>query len=230
MNKILNIIKYIFLIISLILTTIYLKEFHITSIYFLTYLVFILLFTYISIKDLLKKNKTSNRYNILCIIVLLLISFIFYRTLYDNSLIYNSSYYMDLIKQNVTNYNDIKDNLKYQVSCYLEQNTICFIILLLSLILYRKIDINKKENSKYSLISLICLILSVISIIPTISIPSNNNIYEIILYLLFTITLIIVEIISLIKNNHKKREWIIYISFIFNLFALIFILAAFKNL
>lgn len=230
MNKILNIIKYIFLIISLILTTIYLKEFHITSIYFLTYLVFILLFTYISIKDLLKKNKTSNRYNILCIIVLLLISFIFYRTLYDNSLIYNSSYYMDLIKQNVTNYNDIKDNLKYQVSCYLEQNTICFIILLLSLILYRKIDINKKENSKYSLISLICLILSVISIIPTINIPSNNNIYEIILYLLFTITLIIVEIISLIKNNHKKREWIIYISFIFNLFALIFILATFKNL
>lgn len=230
MNKILNIIKYIFLIISLILTTIYLKEFHITSIYFLTYLVFILLFTYISIKDLIKKNKTSNRYNILCIIVLLLISFIFYRTLYDNSLIYNSSYYMDLIKQNVTNYNDIKDNLKYQVSCYLEQNTICFIILLLSLILYRKIDINKKENSKYSLISLICLILSVISIIPTINIPSNNNIYEIILYLLFTITLIIVEIISLIKNNHKKREWIIYISFIFNLFALIFILATFKNL
>ena len=230
MNKILNIIKNIFLIISLILTTIYLKEFHITSIYFLTYLVFILLFTYISIKDLLKKNKTSNRYNILCIIVLLLISFIFYRTLYDNSLIYNSSYYMDLIKQNVTNYNDIKDNLKYQVSCYLEQNTICFIILLLSLILYRKIDINKKENSKYSLISLICLILSVISIIPTINIPSNNNIYEIILYLLFTITLIIVEIISLIKNNHKKREWIIYISFIFNLFALIFILATFKNL
>ena len=65
-------------------------------------------------------------------------------------------------------------------------------------------------------------IISIISIIPTINCFTGDiNPYK---YLIFTIIILGIEIFFLIKDNNKKREWPIYISWLFNLFALISII------
>ena len=221
MNKILEIIKNIILI---LLTLLIIKYTMIYSDYIaLGYILFFALFILtliITIKDYIKKEKIQKNktYLIIQIITYSIISFIFIRALYDKSFIYNS-------KQHVEEYLKIYpteiDLLKQYNALYLYQNMIYFIILLTLSLIYRKINI-EKTNSKYNTITLICMLLSIISIIPTLQCLSGDT--NLISYLFFTLLLIPIEIYRLIKDNHKKREWPIYVSWLFNLFAIIAII------
>ena len=111
--------------------------------------------------------------------------------------------------------------LKTSTIFYLLQNINYFIGLLVLLLIYRKINMEHKE-SKYNTITLTTLIISITSIIPSLNCLSGD--INPIKYLIFTITLISIETYRLIKDNHKCREWPIYVSWLFNMFAIITII------
>ena len=217
MNKTIELIKNILLILLTLLIIKYTTLFH--DYVTLEYIIFLALFSLtltITIKDYIKKNKIQKdkTYQLITIISLSIISFIFIRTLYDKSFVYNSKQYVEeYLKNNPTEIDFLK---QYNV-LYLYQNMIYFITLLSLTLIYRKINM-KKQESKYNTTTLICMLLSIISIIPSLQCLTGD--INPIKYLLFTLILIGVEIYRLIKDNHKKREWPIYISWIFNTFAL----------
>lgn len=221
MNKTMELIKNILLILLTLLIIKYITIFH--DYVTLEYIIFLSLFILtliITIKDYIKKNKIQKdkTYLLISIISLSIISFIFIRTLYDKSFIYNSKQYVEeYLKNNPTEIDFLK---QYNV-LYLYQNMIYFIILLSLTLIYRKINMEKQE-SKYNTITLICMLLSIISIIPSLRCLEGD--INPIKYLLFTLILIGVEVYRLIKDNHIKREWPIYVSWIFNTFAIISII------
>ena len=221
MNKILEIIKNILLILLTLLIIKYITVFN--DYVTLEYIIFLALFSLtliITIKDYIKKNKIQKdkTYQLISIISLTIISFIFVRTLYDKSFIYNSKEYVEeYLKKNPTEIDFLK---QYNV-LYLYQNMIYFIILLSLKLIYRKINMEKQE-SKYNSITLTCMLLSIISTIPSLQCLSGD--INPIKYLLFTLILIGIEVYRLIKDNHIKREWPIYVSWIFNTFAIISII------
>lgn len=214
MNKILNILKYIFSFILIIFNIIYIYNFGLTSIYYLIYIGLFSFFIVLLISDLIKKNKINlnNKYNFLCIFVFVVMLLIFYRALCDTNFLYNNLNYRELYLIN-------NIDIKLSNILYVSQNSIYFIMLMILLCIYHKINSDKFE-SNYSFISLLCFVLSIVSIMPSIMFISNS-LDNVIFYLLFNILLIIFEIYSLIKYNHKKREWIIYLSFFFNMWAFI---------
>lgn len=218
MNKILEIIKNILLTLLTIIIVRYITIFHdFVTLEYIIFLALISLTIILTIKDYIKKNKIQKEktYLLISIISLLIISFIFIRTLYDKSFIYNSKEYVDeYLKTKPTEIDILK---QYNV-LYLYQNMIYFIILLSLSLIYRKINMEKQE-SKYNSITLTTLILSIISIIPTINCFTGDiNPYK---YLISTIIILGIEICYLIKDNNKKREWPIYLSWLFNVFAII---------
>lgn len=221
MNKILEIIKNILLLLLTILIIRYVSIYHeFTTLGLIIFLTIFILTIIITIKDYIKKNQIQkdNKYIIISIIYLSIISFIFIRTLYDKSFIYNSKEYVEeYLKISPTEI----DILKQYNALYLLQNVPYFIGLLILSLIYRKINMEHQE-SKYNTITLTTLLLSIISIIPTINCFTGDiNPYK---YLLFTIIILGIEIFFLIKDNNKKREWPIYISWLFNLFAVISII------
>lgn len=221
MNKILEIIKNILLILLTLLIIKYITIFndYVTLGYILFFALFILTLI-ITIKDYIKKEKIQKNktYLIIQIITYSIISFIFIRALYDKSFIYNSKEYVEeYLKNNPTEIDFLK---QYNV-LYLYQNMIYFIILLSLKLIYRKINMEKHE-SKYNSITLTCMLLSAISIIPSLQCLTGD--INPIKYLLFTLILIGIEIYRLIKDNYIKREWPIYVSWIFNTFAIISII------
>ena len=221
MNKILEIIKNTLHILLTILIIKYITMYNnYTTLGFIIFLALFSLTIILTIKDYIKKNKIQKdkTYQIITIIIFLIISFIFLRTIYDKSFIYNSKEYVEEFLKN--NPNEI-DTLKQYNILYLYQNMFYFIVLLLLSLVYRKINMEKQET-KYNTLTIICLILSIISIIPSLQCLSGD--INPLKYLIFTIVLIGIEIYRLIKDNHKKREWPIYISWLFNLFALISII------
>ena len=209
----------------MILLTILLIKYTILYNQFITlgYMIFISLFTLtliLTLKDYIRKNKIQKdkKYIIISIIYLSIIIFTLIRTLYDKSFIYNSKQYVEeYLKSNPTEI----DILKQYNALYFLQNIPYFIGLLLLSLTYRKINM-EQQKSKYNTITLTTLIISIISIIPTINCLSGDiNPYK---YLIFTLIILGIEIFFLIKDNHKKREWPIYISWLFNTFALISII------
>lgn len=217
MNKI---IKYF---LTIILTLLIIKYTIINSITGINYFIFLavyLLYLILNIKDIIKNTKINEnkKYTILQIIVLIIMNLVFIRTLYDPSFIYNSKY-LETLKQIESG--TYVENTQYQTILYLLQNINYFIGLLLLLLIYRKINM-EKQDSKYNTITLICMILSIISIIPSLQcLTGDINLFK---YLIFTLILIGVEIYRLIKDNHKRIEWPIYVSWLFNMFAIISIL------
>ena len=210
-------------ILTLILTLLIIKCTKQNSIIGLNYLIFLgiyLLYLTLNIKDIIKKNKINinKKYNILQIIVIIIMTIIYIRTLYDTSFIYNSRY----IEQLKTIENGIYvENTQYEIILYIQQNINYLIILIILLLIYRKINMEHQE-SKYNTITITCLIISIISIITTINCLTRD--INPIKYLIFTIILLSIEIYRLIKDNRQKKEWPIYISWIFNLFAIISII------
>ena len=215
-----KIIRYILTLLLTTLITIYTIKNDITGQSYFIFLSIYLLYIILNIKDIIKKNtiNENKKYNILQIISLSIMIFVFIRTLYDPSFLINSSKYANKLKELGEGY---LEEAQYQTILYLLQNIPYFIGLLILSLIYRKINMEKQE-SKYNTITLTTLLLSIISIIPTINCFTGDiNPYK---YLIFTIIILGIEIFFLIKDNNKKREWPIYISWLFNLFALISII------
>ncbi len=215
MNKILTITKNILLILNILLLILFCNKIYFEGFSMFLYTCILVFTTFISIKDLIQKNNINDKYNLLFIVVELFQILIFIRALYDPAFIYNSSKHMEIIK----NFNEYLDNYKMINFWYLSQNLIYFMVMLSLLFIYREINIKTRKPSKYSLISVVCMFISIATIIPTLE--CLNNQIDKIPYLLFNIILLGVEIFELIRNNHKKREWILYVAFLFNLFAFI---------
>lgn len=228
MNKLLFVFKNILILIFMFFNISFLFGYNFNNIvaqyglgdFYLIYIVYLLvliLYFTISVMDIFTKSKTNNdnKYNLVCILALTIMSLVFIRGLYGTSfVIFDAFYRGGIYEENVANVSR---------TLFLLQNCIYFIIILISLCLYH--HINKQILSKYNFISLICLLVSIISIIPTCSNLESSS--KSIPYLIFTILLVGIEIWRLIKDNGKKREWIIYVSFLFNLFAFIsFFIAA----
>lgn len=217
MNKI---IKNILTILLTILQIIYIIKNGIEGLNYLVFLSLYILYILLSIKDIIKKNniKDNKKYNILQIIVLSIMTLVFIRTLYDPSFLYNSKY----LKQLKEIQNGIYvENAQYETILYLLQNINYFIALIILILIYRKINMEKQE-SKYNSITIACLIISIISFIPSVQCLSDE--INVILYAPLTLILISTEIYRLIKDNKKCKEWPIYISWVFNTFAIISII------
>lgn len=215
-----RIIRYILTLLLTLLVILYTIKNSITGQSYFVFLSIYVLYILLNIKDIIKKNaiNQNKKYNMLQIIVLLIMILIFARTLYDPTFIVNSQKNLVQLKKIGIEY---LDEVQYQPIFYLSQNMIYFIGLILLLLIYRKINMEKQE-SKYNSITISCLIISIISIIPSLQCLSGDiNHFK---YLAFTIILLGIEIYRLIKDNNKKREWPIYISWIFNTLALISII------
>lgn len=199
MNRLLNITKNILILINIILLAVLIINYSINTELFI-YIISFLGILILNLSDLKDKTKLSNKLNILFIIVEFVVNFLLIRALLDKSMYYTDS------------------NFIYTNLLYFTQNTFYLVLLYICLFIYHKIEI--KKVSKYSLISIICLIVNIILIIPTIQ-CFIGEITNKLLFILCEIILIILEVFSLIKYNGLKKEYIIYISFIFNMLAVI---------
>lgn len=223
MNKFLNITKVFLFILLVILNSIYLSNFGLSSGIYIFYLLLLLIFGLLMFKDLIQKNKINNdkMFNLIFIFIELIMIFVFIRAIFDQHFIYNSDYYMNLINEYnngefmIMSPSDVESINMF----YIIQSSWYLIIMLLLILTYRKINMEKKE-SKYSMISLTCFYISICTIIPTISYISSTK-DNVLLFLVLNIVLVGTEIYRLINDNHRKREWIIYVSFFFNLAAFI---------
>lgn len=220
MNKKMNILKIIMTLILLFLNIKCLSIYGLSSFSILVYLILLLILLLLFINDLLKKITINKTYDILFIIVEVIICFILFRTLYDPSFICNSNNSNNIMSE-LSSYHFGSNlyDIQYINLMYLNQNSWYFIFLLILILIYRKINL-PKTVSKYHIISIICFIISICTTIQSLeNLFGNSN--NIIFYLIFNIILVIIEIYRLIKDNHVKKEWILFIAFLFNLFAFI---------
>lgn len=224
MNKILKYTGYLIFIITILLTLLFSVKNEIFNVKILLLYISLIILLIINIRDIKIKREYNNRYNILYISVMILTSFILFRSMFDTNIISNSKYYSDMINLITQNSKLILGYGEYGGALYLSQNVYYLLVLYLCLIIYHKIDTKNtlKHKSKYSISSIICLIISIILLLEILSLLPINH-FPLLLFTL-NIILLVVEITSLIKNNGIKKEWPIYLSFIFNLFIFIFII------
>ena len=206
MNKIVVMIKRILLIILLLLIGVFVIKNGILDFRIWLFIIGFLDIIILNIKEMKNKIFTSNKYNCLFILGMLIICIILIRSLWDQTFIFN----LELTKEIKT--------------LYFAQNVVSILIILASLHLYYLIETKEQRPiSKYSLASLICFVCNIILFQYTINLFENyltNTTFPLLFFAGNTI-LLVVEIVSLIKNNGLKKEWPIYICFLFNLFAYI---------
>lgn len=139
MNRALVYIKNLFLVLLCVIYILCFKEFYIDSLFLISYLVILFTLIFLNLLDI-KNNYNSNIYNVLFIFIESLIIFIFTRCLFDQSFIYNSNYYKDLLEPYYLDYSKIFNVV------YLIQNIKFLIIIIFLLIIYRKL--NRKKINK----------------------------------------------------------------------------------
>ena len=139
MNRALVYIKNLFLVLLCVIYILCFKEFYIDSLFLISYLVILFTLIFLNLLDI-KNNYNSNIYNVLFISIESLIIFIFTRCLFDQSFIYNSNYYKDLLEPYYLDYSKIFNVV------YLIQNIKFLIIIIFLLIIYRKL--NRKKINK----------------------------------------------------------------------------------
>ena len=222
MNKIFNNLKIILLCINLI-GIIYLffiiKNNTILgseNLKLFIYVILLFILIFITFKDLKNKVQNSFKYNTLFCLVEIIILFLIFRMFFDNNL----NFYINL---NLSD--DFYINGYLYHILYFLQNFYYIVILYIGLIIYHKIECHnvKYKESKFSISSIIYLIINFILVIPTLNCLNYSPI-TLLIFITLELVMITLEIFSLIKNNHKKYDFPIYISFIFNLFAVIFII------
>lgn len=132
MNKFLNIIKLILLGITIILNYLVWEKTRLVSWSHIFYLLLLIVFFATTIKDLLKKNTINQNktYQIISILVFIITIFILFRTLFDKLLLFN-------IKEN---------EFEYYSMDFLKQNMIYFNTMLITLLIYRKLNNKKVSN------------------------------------------------------------------------------------
>lgn len=222
MNKVLFWIKnilFIVLISLIVLASIRFK--YIDFIYALLYALFII----VNLRDIIRKDKINKDklYNTITILSLTIMSFIFIRVLYDPGFLHNS----EIVKlYNTTATYQIPD-FTLEAMMFIKQNMIPFIIILLLLFIYRFINVERIKKEYYS-ISLVLMILSIISIIPSIytitQIDTSGKYLNAgfsLIYLIIILILVGIEIFRFIQGKYKDKMNLLYITLVFNLFAII---------
>ena len=226
MNKILFWIKNILSILSLTLIVIYSFTFIFKNIIFIFLYVIYLIAT---LKDIIKKDKINNDklYNIISILVLFIISFVFLRVFIDPGFIHNSNYYMDMVKTIDGTFTTYQDQVKNMAIMFIDQNMLWFNISLALLLLYRFINKEKKKK-EYLSTSIVLMIISIISIIPSIYTLTLIDIGDRYLdasfsasYLFITLILLGIEIFRLIQGKYKDKMNIFWVTIGFHLFGII---------
>lgn len=228
MDRIVIWIKNILALFLIFLNIKYFKEYGLITFGLIVYLVFFIILMITFFNDNVKSEsiKQDKKYNYLFILVEIVLILLFTRTLYDTSFLYNSEYYNDLIKSKITYEYEIQAHeIRYINFSYLYQNIYFIIAMITLLLVYHKIN-NPKIQSKYNLISVICLAISICFLLIVLDCISFVG-FDIWLYLILNIILVGIEIYKLIKDNHKKREWIIYLSLVFNIIIFVFIVINF---
>jgi hypothetical protein len=139
MNKILRIVRFILFVIVCFLNIycIYIRHTGLISWSNVLYVFLLFIMLILFIKDFIKKSKINdnNTYVIICILCFLIMSFILYRTSFDTSLFFNK-YFTNPYGGSF---------IEYRMP-YLKQNMIYFNIMLILLLIYRRINFNKKIN------------------------------------------------------------------------------------
>ena len=132
MNKFLNIIKIILFGVTIILNYLVWEKTRLVSWSHIFYLLLLIVFFATTIKDLLKKNTINQNktYQIISILVFIITIFILFRTLFDKLLLFN-------IKEN---------EFEYYSMDFLKQNMIYFNTMLITLLIYRKLNNKKVSN------------------------------------------------------------------------------------
>ena len=132
MNKFLNIIKIILFGLTIILNYLVWEKTRLVSWSHIFYLLLLIVFFATTIKDLLKKNTINQNktYQIIAILVFIITIFILFRTLFDKLLLFN-------IKEN---------EFEYYSKDFLKQNMIYFNTMLITLLIYRKLNNKKVSN------------------------------------------------------------------------------------
>ena len=132
MNKFLNIIKLFLFGLTIILNYLVWEKTRLVSWSHIFYLLLLIVFFATTIKDLLKKNTINQNktYQIISILVFIITIFILFRTLFDKLLLFN-------IKEN---------EFEYYSMDFLKQNMIYFNTMLITLLIYRKLNNKKVSN------------------------------------------------------------------------------------
>ena len=132
MNKFLNIIKIILFGLTIILNYLVWEKTRLVSWSHIFYLLLLIVFFATTIKDILKKNTINQNktYQIISILVFIITIFILFRTLFDKLLLFN-------IKEN---------EFEYYSMDFLKQNMIYFNTMLITLLIYRKLNNKKVSN------------------------------------------------------------------------------------
>lgn len=132
MNKFLNIIKIILFGLTIILNYLVWEKTRLVSWSHIFYLLLLIILFITTIKDLLKKNTINQNktYQIISILVFIITIFILFRTLFDKLLLFN-------IKEN---------EFEYYSMDFLKQNMIYFNTMLITLLIYRKLNNKKVSN------------------------------------------------------------------------------------
>nr|MBP3259096.1 hypothetical protein [Bacilli bacterium] len=220
MNKILFWIKNILSVLVLTLIVLYSFKVIFNNIIFISlYVIFLI----VTLKDIIKKDKINNDklYNIISILVLFIISFVYLRVFMDSGFIHNSSYYMDIM--NITNiYTD-----NHMISTYIDQNMLWFNISLVLLLLYRFMNYTRVKK-EYLSTSIVLMIISIISIIPSIYTLTLVDIASRYLdasfsasYLFITLILVGIEVFRFIQGKYKNKMYMFWVSLGFHLFGII---------
>lgn len=149
MSKFLNIFR-VFLFAILILLNIYCVCFK-TGFVGLRHAIYLLLLwvvLFVTVKDIIKKNKINNSkiYHILSILIFLTMNIILFRVLFDSHFFFNN---VDLINK-YENYSKVvggyATNFSEYAKWYLKQNMIYFNVMFVLMFIYRRINLNIKNN------------------------------------------------------------------------------------
>lgn len=150
MDKLLNIIKILLLILFTILNIIIWNKIEFAESGPFFFAVIMGLYVLLFIKDIIKKNKIINNksYNILSIIVLVIINIILIRSLTDTHFLINNI----VLQNKIDSYTKLQygyvggyeDNMEWFE--FINQNMKYFILMITLLLIYRKINIEKKTN------------------------------------------------------------------------------------
>lgn len=213
MNKILFWFKNILICLLVLLITLYIMEFEFGDNLFLLYLVLVSIYTITSIKDIVYKND-DKPYTILSIITLLIMNFIFIRTLFDPGFIYS---------QNILSY-----DMKIYNILYFSQNTMYFIILITLLLIYRKLNI--KNNKSILKNSYVIMVLAGVLSIPSLYLilvylfTGDFMIFGtdfIIVYLIINLLLMGLETFRMIQGKYKDKMCIFIVTNVFHVISLL---------
>lgn len=153
MNKLLYIIKWVMLFILIFINYWGLKNnFYMLGFNHVVYLILIVIFLVVSIKDLIKKDSINKNkvFNILSIVVFVIISFILLRAMYDQRFIFSDSKFISDLNKYGKELYGIKANYEDNMitEFFVAQNINYFIGMFILLFSYRFINKDKKQKKE----------------------------------------------------------------------------------